>query len=108
MARVLLVLFTVVMCLPMSSRAQDTASAKEQPEPSDDPVQASLNAARAAYEKSMKEYRDAVMLWFEKRDEAARNLKSGVTEKVKQVAAEKKEFEDKGVLPKRIPRRNPE
>ncbi len=69
----------------------------------DDVVRKYLDDARSAYDRTLKEYREEVAIWWESEDEAARKLKSGVTEKVKQVAAEKKEFEEKGVLPKRVP-----
>ena len=69
----------------------------------DDPVRKALDDAKAAYDKASKDYLEEVERWFEKEDDAARKLKSGVAEKVKQVAAEKKEFADSGTLPKRIP-----
>jgi hypothetical protein len=69
----------------------------------DDPVRKKLDAAKAAYDKAIKDSTEEVGKWFEKEDGDARKLKSGVTEKVKQVAAERKEFEDKGTLPKRAP-----
>lgn len=69
----------------------------------DDMVKKKLDDARAIYDKATKDYKEEAQKWFEKEDEAARKLKTGVTEKVKLVAAEKKEFEDKGALPKRAP-----
>jgi hypothetical protein len=65
----------------------------------DDPIRKRLDEAKAAHEKSMKEYADAVTGWFEAEDAAARKLKTGVTEKVKQVAAEKKLFDERGYSP---------
>jgi hypothetical protein len=76
---------------------------KDKPKSVDDPIRAKLDAAKADYDKAMKEYREEVAKWFEKEDEAARRLKTGVGEKVKQVALEKKEFDEKGILPKRAP-----
>ena len=68
-----------------------------------DPVRKKLDDAKAAYDKATMEYKTEAEKWFEKEDDAARKLKSGVTEKVKQVAGEKKDFDEKGVLPKRVP-----
>lgn len=69
----------------------------------DNPIRKKLDDAKAAYDKAIRNYKEEVGEWFMKEDGTARKLKSGVTEKVKQVAAERKEFEDKGVLPKRAP-----
>jgi uncharacterized protein (TIGR03067 family) len=70
-------------------------------EKKDDPIRKRLDEAKAAYDKSMKEYADGVAKWFEAEDYAARKSRTEVAEKVKQVAAEKKLFDENGGLPRR-------
>jgi CubicO group peptidase (beta-lactamase class C family) len=69
----------------------------------DDPVAIKLNDAKNAHAKALVQFRDEVADWFDKEDAAARKRESGVTEAVKRVVAEKKAFEEKGVLPMRAP-----
>lgn len=69
----------------------------------DDPVRTKLDDAKAAYERATEEYQKETQAWFESQDEAARKARAGVAVKVKQVAAEKKRFEENGELPGRFP-----
>ncbi|WP_157369483.1 hypothetical protein [Zavarzinella formosa] len=69
----------------------------------ENPTRSKLNAAKAEYDKAMKDYKDEVGRWFDKEDESARKAAANVTERVKAIMAEKKDFEESGTLPKRAP-----
>src|SRR5262245_52890902 len=73
------------------------------PAHANDAVRQQLEDAKATYDTAIKDYKEEVEKWFEKEDDAARNSKSDVAKKVKQVADEKAAFEARGVLPKRAP-----
>jgi hypothetical protein len=69
----------------------------------DDDTRKKLDDAKATYLKAMEEYRAEVAKWFDKEEEAARKLKTGATEKVKQLADDRKAFEEKHLSSPRMP-----
>lgn len=68
-----------------------------------DDVEDKLTEAKAAYEKAMAEYKEEIGKWFDKEVEAARKLSTGATEKVRKLEEERRTFEEKRVLPARVP-----
>lgn len=66
-----------------------------------DPVKENLLAAKVTYDKEMSAYRKAASEWFDKRENAARN--AGDKKAVDAVKAERKAFDEDGVLPKTAP-----
>lgn len=89
MARVLIAAFVLTLPFAPAVRADD--------------VEDKLTEAKAAYEKAMGEYKEDIGKWFDKETEAARKLTTGATEKVRKLDEERKTFEDKRVLPARVP-----
>ncbi len=66
-----------------------------------DPVKEKLFAAKIAYDKDMSAYRTAVGEWLDSREEAAR--KAGDKKAVDAVKADRKAFDEDGILPKPAP-----
>ncbi len=89
MARVLIAAFALAVSFAPAVRADD--------------VEDKLVEAKAAYEKAMAEYKEDIGKWFDKETEAARKLTTGATEKVRKLDEERKTFEEKRVLPARVP-----
>lgn len=71
----------------------------------EDPIRAKLDQAIAAYDTAIATFKSDVEQWFEKEEEAARKLRTGVTEQIKKIENERTEFAKFWVLPSRAPKK---
>jgi hypothetical protein len=77
------------------------AAACAAPTEDKDPIKDKLLAANAAYDKEMEQYHKQVIDWLEKREETAR--KDGNKKLLDQVKADRKAFDEDGLLPSTAP-----
>jgi hypothetical protein len=86
-------LIGLVVCFVVANGSQLLAA--------DDPIKAKLDKAKAAYQASLEQYREAVARYFDKQEEASRN--DGNKKRLDQIKAERTAFQETGDLPRTTP-----
>jgi hypothetical protein len=67
----------------------------------DDPVQARVSKAKAAYEAALEKHKESALGWFNSRERLARNV--GDKKTLDQIESERGQFEENGLLPRSAP-----